>query len=107
MTWPTAGVPLEDVLEPLLKAADEDGDGPLDGAINTVAEALAALGVLIVDGSGQPIHGVTDERAVLGALATYGRNLAMLGRLDDALEVTELMDRIDHRQHHKGRPRTA
>ncbi|NYZ15732.1 hypothetical protein HL658_24590 [Azospirillum sp. RWY-5-1] len=107
MTWPTEGVPLEDVLEPLLKAADEEDEGSLDGAINDVAEALAALGVLIVDGSGQPIPGVTDERAVLGALATYGRNLAMLGRLDDALEVTELMDRIDHRQNHKGRPRTA
>lgn len=107
MTWPTEGVPLEDVLEPILKAAEREDDPSLDAAINDVAEALAALGVLIVDANGQPIPGVTDERAVLGALATYGRTLAMLGRLDDALEVTELMDRIDRRQRHPGRPRAA
>ncbi len=97
------GVPLADVLEPVLNAAGSDDPG-LREAVTDVAEAMAALGVLIVDGDGDPVPGVTDERAVLGALATYGRNLALEGRVDDALEVTDLMQRIDRLRESPVRP---
>lgn len=93
-TWPTDGTALADVLEPVLNAVEQD-DTALTQAVTDVAEALAALGVLIVDRAGQPAHGVTDERAVIGALATYARTLARYGHLDDAIEVGELMDRVD------------
>ncbi|MGQ9371548.1 hypothetical protein [Azospirillum sp. A39] len=87
-------IPLPDVLEPLFAAAD-DGDDALDDAVTEVAEMLAILGALVVDGDGEPIHGVTDEMAVLGALGSYGRMLLDLGHTDDAAEVTDLMERID------------
>jgi hypothetical protein len=93
-TWPADGTALADVLEPVLNAVEDD-DAALVQAVTDVAEALAALGVLIVDRAGKPAHGVTDERAVIGALATYARTLARYGHLDDAIEVGELMDRVD------------
>ncbi|HYD68738.1 hypothetical protein [Azospirillum sp.] len=106
MSWSTDGVGLADVLEPVLNAEDGD-DSALVQAVTDVAEALAALGVLIVDRAGQPVHGVTDERAVIGALATYARNLAQEGRLDEAVEVGELMDRVDRLRYRPRRRRVA
>ncbi|HYH23311.1 MAG TPA: hypothetical protein VD995_32250 [Azospirillum sp.] len=106
MSWSTDGVGLADVLEPVLNADDGD-DTALVQAVTDVAEALAALGVLIVDRTGQPVHGVTDERAVIGALATYARNLAQEGRLDEAVEVGELMDRVDRLRYRPRRRRVA
>jgi hypothetical protein len=94
MNWPAGGLPLADVLEPVFNAADADEESLRD-AINDVAEAMAALGVLIVDAYGSPLPGVSDESAVLGALAAHGRALAGEGRLDDALEITELMERVE------------
>ncbi|WP_207479201.1 hypothetical protein [Arenibaculum pallidiluteum] len=86
-------VRLSDVLEPLLNAA-EGSDEDVEQAVGLVAEALAALGVLVVEASGQPVPGASDEKAVLAALNTYARMLVRLGRMDDAIEVTQLMTRI-------------
>lgn len=86
-------VRLSDVLEPVLLAADDE-DAELQHAVDLVAEALAALGALLVGPSGNPVAGASDEMAVLGALNTYGQMLVREGRLEDALGVTELMDRI-------------
>lgn len=94
MTWSTEGASLADVLEPVLGVA-EDEERELVQAVNDVAEALAALGVLIVDRAGQPVHGVSDERAVIGALSAHAKGLARNGRLDDAVAVGELIDRIE------------
>jgi hypothetical protein len=85
---------LADVLEPVLAAGDS-GEVELREAVNDVAEVMAALGVLIVDSYGAPIFGVSDESAVLGALAAHGRELAGEGRIDDALEVTEIMEKVE------------
>jgi hypothetical protein len=84
---------LSDVLEPVLNAAEQD-DEELDRAVGLVAEALAALGALLVGPTGDPVPGASDEMAVLGALNTYGQILVRGGRLEEALMVTELMDRI-------------
>ncbi len=105
--WPTDGAALADVLEPVLIAADDDDDAVLIQAVTDVAEALAALGVLIIDRSGRPAYGVTDERAVIGALATHARTLARYGHLDDALGVGELMDRVDRLSQRPRRQRMA
>jgi hypothetical protein len=86
-------VRLSDLLEPVLNAAEQD-DEALDQAIGLVAEALAALGVLVVEESGRPAQGATDEKAVLAALNTYARMLVRLGRMDEAIEITQLMTRI-------------
>ncbi|WP_029011232.1 hypothetical protein [Azospirillum halopraeferens] len=103
MSWSTEGASLADVLEPVLCVAEDD-EGELVQAVNDVAEALAALGVLIVDRAGQPVHGVSDERAVIGALAAYAKGLAHGGRLDDAVSVGELIDRIDQLRYRPKRP---
>ena len=86
-------VRLSDVLEPLLNAVDAS-DRDLDHAVGLVAEALAALGVLVVEEGGRPVQGATDEKAVLAALNTYARMLVRLGRMDEAIEATQLMTRI-------------
>lgn len=87
------GISLSDVLEPVLKAADGD-DVKVEQAVILVAEALAALELLVVDQHGRPVQGATDELAVLGALNTYGRMLVRLGQLEDALDIARLMERI-------------
>lgn len=81
------------MLEPVLNAAERE-DEELDRAVGLVAEALAALGALLVGPTGAPVPGASDEMAVLGALNTYGQLLVRGGRLEEALMVTELMDRI-------------
>lgn len=86
-------VRLSDLLEPVLNAAERD-DEELDQAVGLVAEALAALGVLVVEESGRPAQGASDEKAVLAALNTYARMLVRLGRMDEAIEVTQLMTRV-------------
>lgn len=105
MNWPVDGVPLCDVLEPVLNVAAGD-EQALRAAVVDVAEVLAALGVLIVDARGAPVFGVSDERAVLGALGTYGRGLATEGRIGDALDITDLMDRVDRLNPEPPRPRS-
>lgn len=97
MTQGEGGVRLSDVLEPVLQAEDADAE-ELDDAVGMVAEALAALGALLIGPSGTPVAGASDEMAVLGALNTYGQMLVREGRLDEALGVTELMDRVRERQ---------
>ncbi|HYD29632.1 MAG TPA: hypothetical protein VEB64_02075 [Azospirillaceae bacterium] len=84
---------LSDVLEPVLTAAEAD-EAEVDRAVGLVAEALAALELLVVDQHGQPVAGASDELAVLGALNTYGRMLVRLGQLEDAMDVAHLMERI-------------
>ncbi|HSK40512.1 MAG TPA: hypothetical protein VK943_12165 [Arenibaculum sp.] len=95
---------LSDVLEPVLRAEDADTE-ELNDAVGMVAEALAALGALLIGPSGNPVAGASDEMAVLGALNTYGQMLVREGRLEEALGVTELMDRIRELQaSHRPRP---
>lgn len=93
MTGGEGRVSLSDVLEPVLLAADDE-DAELQSAVGMVAEALAALGALLVGPAGMPVAGASDEMAVVGALNTYGQMLMREGRLEDALGVTELMERI-------------
>ena len=83
-----------DLLKPILTvpAGDEDA---LDQAINAVAEELAVHGALLVDREERPAHGVTDEEAVLGTLAVFGRTLLHQGEFDDALGVADLMERVE------------
>jgi hypothetical protein len=88
------GVRTSDLIEPLLNAAEMD-DMRLRHAINLVAEAMAALNVTFQDERGRPVPGVTDEMAVLALLQLHYRELAGVGRLDEAVAVTELADRID------------
>jgi hypothetical protein len=88
------GVRTSDLIEPLLNAADMD-DTQLRHAINLVAEAMAALNVTFLDERGRPVPGVTDELAVLALLQLHYRELTGVGRLDEAVAVTELADRID------------
>jgi hypothetical protein len=93
MTGRTTQISLSDVLEPILDGADGSGEA-LDKAVGDVAEMLAALGVLIVDRSGRPVHGVTDEMAVMGALGTHGQSLVRQGRMEEAMSVTRVMERV-------------
>mgnify|MGYP000935719348 CR=1 FL=1 len=81
------------MLDPVLAAAGED-DAALDAAVNAVAEAMADSGTLILDSTGAPARGATDEDAVLNLLDTYVRVLLHLGELEEASEIGELMDRI-------------
>lgn len=97
---------LSELLEPLLSSAGGDEEALLD-AVNLTAEAMAALGTTVLDGKGQPAHGVSDERAVVAALNTHAHHLMRAGRLDDvveALQVAERIGRLAHLPHH---PRTA
>lgn len=91
------------MLEPVLTAADED-DAAFDDAINAVAESLADSGTLILDSSGRPARGATDEEAVLGLLDTYVRVLLHLGEVEEASEMGELIDRL-HRLNHRRKQR--
>ena len=84
---------LAEVLEPVLNAAEEDDVAMLE-AVNLSAEALAALGAVILDRDGQPADGVTDERAVVAALNTHAHTLMQSGRLDDVVEALQLAERI-------------
>ena len=94
------------ILEPVLTAPDDD-DAALDAAINEVAEALADSGTLILDSTGRPARGASDEEAVLGVLDTYVRVLLHLGEVEEAAEMGELIDRvhrINHRRKRRGSP---
>lgn len=82
-----------DILDPVLDAPADDDDA-LDEAINTVAEALADSGTLIVDALGRAAYGVTDEEAVLGLLDTYIRVLLHLGEVEEAAELGDVIERI-------------
>jgi hypothetical protein len=84
---------LADVLEPVLNAVEEDDPDLLD-AVNLSAEALAALGAVILDRDGRLADGVTDERAVVAALNTHAHALMRAGRLDDVVEALQLAQRI-------------
>jgi hypothetical protein len=84
---------LADVLEPVLNAVEED-DAALVEAVNLSAEALAALGAVILDRSGRPADGVSDERAVVAALNTHAHSLMQAGRLDDVVEALQLAQRV-------------
>lgn len=84
---------LAEVLEPVLNAAEQDDAAVLD-AVNLSAEALAALGAVILDRDGKPADGVTDERAVIAALNTHAHTLMQCGRLDDVVEALQLAERI-------------
>ncbi|WP_207459898.1 hypothetical protein [Azospirillum sp. SYSU D00513] len=95
---------LADVLEPVLNASEND-DGALMEAVNLSAEALAALGAVILDRNGRPADGVTDERAVVAALNTHANTLMRAGRLDDVVEALQLAQRIGLLAH--PHPRTA
>jgi len=86
-------LPLLDLLEPILDAPEGDESG-FDQAIGDVAEALAMSEPLMVDAEGRPVHGVTDEEAVLWMLGAYGNRLMRQGAFDDALGVAALMDRV-------------
>lgn len=93
---------LAEVLEPVLNTAEEDDAAVLE-AVNLSAEALAALGVIVLDREGQPADGVTDERAVVAALNSHAHALMERGRLDDvveALRLAERIGRIARRPHH-------
>lgn len=84
---------LAGVLEPVLTVPDED-DAALAEAIDQVADTMAAAGALILDAMGQPAHCVSDEAAVIGALDTYAYTLLHLGRVDEAADLSDLIDRI-------------
>lgn len=85
-----------DLLKPILTVPAGD-EAALDDAINAVAEELAVHGALLVDREERPAHGVTDEEAVLGTLAVFGRTLLHQGEFDDALGVADLMERVEER----------
>jgi hypothetical protein len=84
-----------ELLKPVLTVPEGD-DTSLDRAINAVAERLADSGALIVDASGELAQGVTDEDAVVGLIDTYSRMLMHTGRVDEAADLTGLIDRIQH-----------
>ncbi|WP_051340434.1 hypothetical protein [Azospirillum halopraeferens] len=81
------------MLDPVLAAAGED-DATLDDAVNAVAEAMADSGTLVLDATGAPARGASDEDAVLNLLDTYVRVLLHLGELEEAAEIGELMERV-------------
>jgi hypothetical protein len=87
------GVPIADLMEPLLGASDGD-DGEVLDAVNLVAEAIAALGITVTDGEGRPLPGVTDKGAVLALLQQYRQHLARRGRTEDAVGLGDLARRI-------------
>lgn len=95
---------LAEVLEPVLNAA-EDEDAALRDAVNLSAEALGALGAVILDRDGRPADGVTDERAVVAALNTHAHALMQCGRLEDVVEALQLAQRIGRLGEHPRHPR--
>ena len=80
-------------MEPLLGASDGD-DGEVLDAVNLVAEAIAALGIIVTDGDGRPLPGVTDKSAVLALLQQYRQHLARRGQTEDAVGLGDLARRI-------------
>ena len=84
---------LAEVLQRVLNAAEEDDAAVLE-AVNLSAEALAALGAVILDRNGKPADGVSDERAGVAALNTHAQTLMQCGRLDDVVEALQLAERI-------------
>lgn len=93
-----------ELLNPILTIEPGD-EAALDQAINAVAETLAVHGALLVDREDRPAQGVTDEEAVLGTLAVFGRTLLHQGEFDDALGVADLMERVE--EHGKRRRKRA
>ncbi len=94
------------MLEPLLAASD-GGDDAFERAINEVAEALADSGALILDATGRPMRGATDEEAVLGVLDTYVRVLLHLGEVEAASGMGDVIDRVyrvNRRRKRRGSP---
>ncbi|MGF7209022.1 hypothetical protein GGE65_003617 [Skermanella aerolata] len=87
------GVPLSDLMEPLLGASDGN-DGEVLDAVNLVAEAIAALGITVTDAQGHPLPGVTDTVAVLAMLQQYRQQLVRRGRMEDAVGLGDLAKRI-------------
>lgn len=87
------GVPIADLMEPLLAASDGD-DGEVLDAVNLVAEAIAALGIIVTDGEGRPLPGVSDKSAVLALLQQYRQHLACRGQTEDAVGLGDLARRI-------------
>lgn len=97
---------LAELLEPVLGAVEEE-DEELTEAITLSAEALAALGAVVLDPDGQPAAGVSDERAVVAALNTHAHHLMKAGRLDDVVEALQLAERIGRLGHLPHHPRTV
>ncbi|HYG88626.1 MAG TPA: hypothetical protein VD978_20465 [Azospirillum sp.] len=93
---PDGELSYEALLKPILTVPPGD-EAALDRAVNAVAEELAVLGALMVDRDERPAYGVTDEEAVLGTLAVFGRTLLRQGEFDDALGVADLMERVEER----------
>jgi hypothetical protein len=87
------GVRIFDLIEPLLRASDQD-DGQVLDAVNLVAEAIAALGITVADREGMPLPGVSDKSAVLALLRCYRQHLARRGRMEDAVGLGDLAQRI-------------
>jgi hypothetical protein len=87
------GVRLADLLEPILNARDGDDRGLLD-AINLVAEAIAALEIILVDEAGRPIPGVSDKTAVLALLRSHRQELARGGQMEESLTLRDLARRV-------------
>ncbi|AWK84834.1 hypothetical protein [Azospirillum thermophilum] len=97
---------LAELLEPVLGAADQE-DEDLSEAVNLSAEALAALGAVVLDPDGQPARGVSDERAIVAALNTHAHNLMQAGRLDDVVEALQVAERIGKLARLPHHPRTV
>lgn len=93
-----------EIVEPLVEAADAE-DPAFDDAIVEVAEMLATLGALVTDRDGRPAHGVSDEEAVLGILASHGRDLMNGGSFEEALKIGHVMERVESRKGHRPTPR--
>jgi len=87
------GVQISDLIEPLLRASERDDREVLD-AVNLVAEAIAALGIAVVDREGRPLPGVSDKGAVLALLRCYRQHLVRQGQMEDAINLGDLARRI-------------
>lgn len=90
-----------DISLPLLLTGVILAEGPeeLRNAVTEAAEDLTKAGVLILDRDGKPAQGITDERAVMGALATYAQELARKGNMTMAMDIGKIVDRVDRLQH--------
>lgn len=95
-----------EIVEPLVGAADAD-DPHFDKAVVAVAEMLAILGALVTGRDGRPAHGVSDEEAVLGILASHGRALMNDGSFDEALRISQVMERVEASKGRRPAPRRA
>lgn len=100
------GLSFPDLLEPVLEAVGSD-DAAFDEAVNEVAEALAVCEALVLDNSGRPGHGITDEEAVLSALDTYIRVLLHLGDVQAAADLGDVMERLHSANERRNRRDSA